>query len=437
MSAIGTKAICSTIMAISGLIAVKKISDSKEKLLSIKNSALILFLILLPITIYHVDYTYVYTITVYITMTVVYKYIFKVSYLKSVIYCGLVISMLAIFDLINAALWISFVSLKQIRSIWYISILSNIITSSLLIITVSIRKIRKKLTIIVEKLEFKKVTKFFMFFFLIIISISIVLYSVSRNFKLNSLFTTNFLIILILFLLVLILISERNNYDKLFSKYDNLFNYVRVFEDWIENEQLIRHEYKNQLAVLRCMTKEKEVKEKIDSIISNNINIDGEMIGQLKNLPSGGFKGLLYYKIAVARNSKVNIDVDVGSDVAKRLKKFNKEELEILSKLIGIYCDNAIEAAKDTRKKIVLIEIYEYNKTVHIVISNTFNKKKDISRRYEKGVSTKGEGRGNGLYFANKLISKNKWIEEKQDIIDNFYIQKISVIKSKQKKNDK
>ena len=45
------------------------------------------------------------------------------------------------------------------------------------------------------------------------------------------------------------------------------------------------------------------------------------MIGQLKNLPSGGFKGLLYYKIAVARNSKVNIDVDVGSDVAKRLKK--------------------------------------------------------------------------------------------------------------------
>ena len=351
MSAIGTKAICSTIMAISGLIAVKKISDSKEKLLSIKNSALILFLILLPITIYHVDYTYVYTITVYITMTVVYKYIFKVSYLKSVIYCGLVISMLAIFDLINAALWISFVSLKQIRSIWYISILSNIITSSLLIITVSIRKIRKKLTIIVEKLEFKKVTKFFMFFFLIIISISIVLYSVSRNFKLNSLFTTNFLIILILFLLVLILISERNNYDKLFSKYDNLFNYVRVFEDWIENEQLIRHEYKNQLAVLRCMTKEKEVKEKIDSIISNNINIDGEMIGQLKNLPSGGFKGLLYYKIAVARNSKVNIDVDVGSDVAKRLKKFNKEELEILSKLIGIYCDNAIEAAKDAQMK--------------------------------------------------------------------------------------
>lgn len=297
--------------------------------------------------------------------------------------------------------------------------------------------VRSKISHFISKIENKRATHFIIFFILIVIAICILLYVISKNFKLNGVFTTSFLILIIFYLLVIILIIEKENYDKLFSKYDNLFNYVRVFEDWIENEQLIRHEYKNQLAVLRCMTKEKEVKEKIDSIISNNINIDGEMIGQLKNLPSGGFKGLLYYKIAVARNSKVNIDVDVGSDVAKRLKKFNKEELEILSKLIGIYCDNAIEAAKDTRKKIVLIEIYEYNKTVHIVISNTFNKKKDISRRYEKGVSTKGEGRGNGLYFANKLISKNKWIEEKQDIVDNFYIQRISVIKSKQKKNDK
>ena len=30
------------------------------------------------------------------------------------------------------------------------------------------------------------------------------------------------------------------------------------------------------------------------------------------------------------------------------------------------------------------------------------------------------KGRGNGLYFAKKLLSKNKWIEEKQDFIDNI-----------------
>lgn len=49
--------------------------------------------------------------------------------------------------------------------------------------------------------------------------------------------------------------------------------------------------------------------------------------------------------------------------------------------------------------------------------------------RNKKGVSSKGEGRGNGLYFAKKLIKENPWIEETQEIIDNYYIQKITVNK--------
>ena len=82
------------------------------------------------------------------------------------------------------------------------------------------------------------------------------------------------------------------------------------------------------------------------------------MINQLKNLPSGGLKGLLYYKIAVARNNDINIEVDVSQDASPVLNALNQDELKIIFKLIGIYCDNAIEAAKDTKKKIVLIEIW-------------------------------------------------------------------------------
>lgn len=437
MSAIVTKFICSSIMSIMGVYSVKIMSSYKGKLISIKNLALLLFLIILPMGIYNVDYTYLYTIVVYASMVITYKYIFNISFSKSFICCAVIILLLSIFDLLNAAVWINFVTLEQIRTIWYISILSNIFTSTALIITVSIKNIKLKLQEFIKKIEHKKLTKFIIFFILIIVLMSVILYTISLDCKLNAVFTTNFLTILVLFLLVIILISERNNYEKLFLEYDNLLRYVQVFEDWIENEQLNRHEYKNQLAVLRCMTKEKKVKEKIDSIISNNINIDNAIISQLKYLPKGGFKGLLYYKIVVARNQKINIDVDVSSDVTKKLNKLDKDKLDIISKLLGIYCDNAIEAAKETRKKIVLIEIYEYNDVIHIVISNTYNKKKDISKRNEKGVSTKGEGRGNGLYFASKLINKNKWIEGKQDIVDNFYIQKISILNENKRQNNK
>ena len=79
------------------------------------------------------------------------------------------------------------------------------------------------------------------------------------------------------------------------------------------------------------MTKEKKVKDKIDEIISDTINIDNHMINQLKNLPSGGLKGLLYYKIAVARNNDINIEVDVSQDASPVLNALNQDELKIIS----------------------------------------------------------------------------------------------------------
>lgn len=431
--------ISSELMAITGLFIVKLISGSKKTLFNAKDIVLLSCLILLPIFIYNnIEYTYIYTLTIYTVTIITYKYILDMSFTKAAISCGLMILSIIILDFITGGILVSFMSVSTARNTWYISIILNVLYSTIMLVIFNKTKLKVLIPRLIDRVESRRQTKIVVFIILVIIALSTTLYTISINFKLNAIFTRSFLIFIIFFLLVIILFIERNSYDKLCDEYDNLFKYVKVFEDWIENEQLTRHEYKNQLAVLRCMTKEKEVKEKIDSIISGNINIDEQMISQLKYLPSGGFKGLLYYKIAVARNNRINIDVDISADVSTRLKKFNKAELEILSKLIGIYCDNAIEAAKETRKKIVVIEIYEYNKMVHVVISNTFNKKKDISRRYEKGVSTKRPGRGNGLYFANKLISKNKWIEEKQDIIDNFYIQKISVTKMVQnRKNGK
>ena len=431
--------ISSELMAITGLFIVKLISGSKKTLFNAKDIVLLSCLILLPIFIYNnIEYTYIYTLTIYTVTIITYKYILDMSFTKAAISCGLMILSIIILDFITGGILVSFMSVSTARNTWYISIILNVLYSTIMLVIFNKTKLKVLIPRLIDRVESRRQTKIVVFIILVIIALSTTLYTISINFKLNAIFTRSFLIFIIFFLLVIILFIERNSYDKPCDEYDNLFKYVKVFEDWIENEQLTRHEYKNQLAVLRCMTKEKEVKEKIDSIISGNINIDEQMISQLKYLPSGGFKGLLYYKIAVARNNRINIDVDISADVSTRLKKFNKAELEILSKLIGIYCDNAIEAAKETRKKIVVIEIYEYNKMVHVVISNTFNKKKDISRRYEKGVSTKGPGRGNGLYFANKLISKNKWIEEKQDIIDNFYIQKISVTKMVQnRKNGK
>lgn len=434
MSVLITKFICCTLLAIVGLIVVKNISGSQEKLLSVKSAVLMMCLIILPAIMYLNDYTYIYTIVIYLITIVTYKYILNISFTKSVISCGIMLVCLFLLDFVFSIFLAMFLSVNQARNTWYINLSINIVFSIILVIFFTSKKVCKWTKDFVDKITRKKQTNFIVFLLLTITAMSTLLYVIGNNYKINVVFTISFLMFLIFFLLVIILVGEKNSYEELSDEYDNLFNYVKVFEDWIEDEQLIRHEYKNQLAVLRCLTKEKKVKDKIDEITSDTINIDKHMINQLKNLPNGGLKGLLYYKIAVARNLKVNIEVDASPDAGPILKKLTKEELKIISKLIGIYCDNAIEEAKETRKKIVLIEIYEINKTVTIVISNSVRKKKVLNNRNEKGVSTKGKGRGNGLYFARKMLSRNHWIEEKQEIIDNYYIETLKITKKRKSK---
>lgn len=427
MSVTIANSISSAIMAIAVLFIVKIINKSSINLYSKKNLLLLLCLIVMPIFVHNKEYASIYTIIIYTLLIITYKYILNISFTRSVLSCGIIIILIILLEIIGSYILVPFISAEKIRNTWNISIFSNLIYLIILFLIFYKTKFGNWISEFISKIENKKHTRIIVFIILVIIAMSIILYSLTQNFKLNSIFKRNSLIFIIFFLLVIILFSERNSYEKLSSEYDNLFNYVKVFEDWIETEQFIRHEYKNQLAVLRCMTKEKKVKDKIDSIISESINIDNQIINELKDLPNGGLKGLLYYKIIVARNQKINISIDVSKGVSKVLNKLNDYEIKVLSKLIGVYCDNAIEAANETKKKIVSIEIYEYDGIARLVISNSYNKNQDITRRNEKGFSTKGTNRGNGLYFSKKLLSKNKWIEEEQKTIDNFYIVKLII----------
>lgn len=427
MSANITNTICSILMAIVGLIIVKKISGSKESFLGIKNICLMICLTILPVVIRDLNYSYIFSLIIFVITIITYKYILNISYIKSTLSCGIMHIFLVILDFISMNLLSIFVTAEVIRNAWYISIVFNLLFALILILLFYKTKIGDSISSFVNKIENKKQTRIVFFFMLIILGMSMLLFLASENLDISSIFTTNFVLFIILFLLVIILFTERNSYDKLSIEYDNLFNYVQVFEEWIENEKFIRHEYKNQLAVLRNMTSQKKVKDKIDSIVDDMINIDDNVINELGDLPNGGLKGLLYYKIAVAKSKKISIEIDIGNKVNVLFKQLDDDKSKILSKIIGVYFDNAIESAEQTKKKIISLEIYNLDSNLNIVISNSFSGTIDLTRINEKGVSTKGNDRGNGLYFVSKLLNKNDWLTTEQKVINEFYISKIII----------
>lgn len=420
---------CMFMMTIVGCYIIKKILNEKVNIFLLKNFMAICASVIMPLILYDSNYQGVYTMIIYIVNIIIYKIIFNKTISKTTILTSIVMILSFLGDLISATILRTFFSVDLVRGLWYIMAISNIIVYAFCIIMINIKRVTSFFYNITNNLSNKKFTKMIIFVVLLIFFFTIISNNIYTNAGWNTSFLLDILIISIFMVLFIIYMKERNDYNNLIVQYDELFEYVQSFEELIEKEQLNRHEYKNQLAVLRCLTKEKKVKDKIDEILDDSINIEGDVVRKLSSLPKGGIKGLMYYKAAVAQKNKIKLDVTISLNSKSLLSKLSEKQIRVICKLIGIYFDNAIEASKETRKKNVLVEVYELKDNVTFVFSNTFKKHKNFDKRNEKGVSSKGEGHGNGLYFAKKLLDKNDWLESKQEIIDNYYIQQLIIKK--------
>lgn len=412
-------------MAITGFFIINNFIGRDIKLQG-KDFLIMIISIIIPLCIFDEKYSSIYTIVTFLVNIMMYKIIFKKEMAEVVIYTGIVMILMLLSDIICGIILINFFDIEKLRGIWYFRIILNVIVATVSIIIYQVLQLKKLHKYIDNKLKNDNF-KVMIVLTLLILVFSIIMFNLYKNFKYNEYYFSNIILVIIFFIILYIFIIDKTKYTDLIKKYDNLFIYVQNFEDWIEKEQLNRHEFKNQLAVLRSVTKDTNTRKKIDEILKDNIEIEDEIIDQLKKLPKGGIKGLMYYKSAIAQKNKLNLVIDVSINSNSALNHLNKNDTQTLCKLIGIYYDNAIEAAKETRKKNILIEIYEIKNQTNIVISNTFKKAKNFNNRNEKGISSKGKGRGNGLYFAKSLLDKNKWIEENQEIIDRYYIETLHI----------
>ncbi len=422
--------LCSAILiSIVSVYTINKIISNKKKIITSKN-ILIVFILSIAITMLHqMEYTALSTIAIFLIEIIAFKSMFKITFEESIISCSIYFILLALADTLATFIFMPIFSVKEIRTNCLPMIISNITVNLILVLILKIKYITKTLVKFYISGVKKKFVTNALFFVLLIIGFCFLAYNITISRFFNKDYILNIIVIITFVVITYIFIENQNKYQKLESEYDNLFQYIQNFEGWIEKEQLNRHEYKNQLAVIRCLTREKKVKNKIDEILEDNINIEDQAVTNLKNLPKGGIKGLMYYKAAIAQKQKIHLITDVSINENGILSKLPEKDIRILCKLIGIYFDNAIEAAAESRKKNLTIEVYELKDKVNFVFSNTFKNHKNMKDRNKKGISSKGEGRGNGLYFAGKLIKENSWLEGKQEIIDNYYIQQLIIKK--------
>ena len=136
------------------------------------------------------------------------------------------------------------------------------------------------------------------------------------------------------------------------------------------------------------------------------------------NVENTIIKAVLYNKGQRAEKLGVKYTYNVKSNL-KNISLDNSELTVILSNLLN----NAIEATSMIKKKELEVFIDEDNKYYSINVKNRTEgvKLSDLSNIFKMGYSTKGEGRGYGLYNVKNIVDKYKGkiqISLDDDIVD-------------------
>lgn len=208
---------------------------------------------------------------------------------------------------------------------------------------------------------------------------------------------------------------------------ETLLEFISEYEKIIDENRINKHEMLNNLIILRSFEDKntEEYNKVLDDLIVTYDNNSDACIKNISKLPTG-LKGILYYKTNDMRNKNINLNVNISKRVSSPLEKLPLDEYVILSRIIGIVMDNALEASIKSKEKFVMIEVFEQNDNVIIIIENSYNNKVDVNDLKKKNFSTKGKSRGLGLYIANMLLKKSKHIEMTQHA-EELFITKLTI----------
>lgn len=400
-----------------------KIEDNKLKL---KDIYLYLILIMTNILFSSESYIIGQLIIKIIVFSLIIKKLFKTKILTSIA-LSVISSIIVIVAETFLIVLDNYEHMQLISDYLYITLINGFVTS-LLSYCISkiffIKDVINKFLTINEK-AIKKSEIAMIWFSLVVIFFFYYLVVLSRYYRINQF--TLILIMIISFMMFIIHVCDTNRYNRLIEKYNNVLDYACTYEEELEKDILLRHEHKNQLAVIKGLSKNQKVKNYIDEILKNNKKDKSLNINGINKLPKGGIRGLIYYKICCMKKKNIKYSLDISKNIKEGFIKVSDKNKRILSYVLGVFLDNAIEECEDNSDGNISIEIYLLNNNINIVVTNTLMDKINIKKIGKRGYSTKGKNRGNGIFLVDNLLKDNKSIKTSNKIINNYFIQEIVI----------
>lgn len=241
----------------------------------------------------------------------------------------------------------------------------------------------------------------------------------------SFLFLLLFLFSVVLMVLVILALHKVQENQLRIQQLETLESYTQDLERLHKIMRTMNHDYKNLFSTaysfidMGDLDGLKKFYDKSLNRLSEEFDVSNKEIGNLGNVYLPEIKGLLYSKalhaLALNLNLKIRIDYEI------RQVAMNTTDLV---RILGIYLDNAIEAATETDEKEVIIYFSQVDDSTTWTIANSFSGDASvISRMNEYGFSTKGENRGIGLFTVSELLKEYPNVLSGTQILNSHFVQ--------------
>lgn len=294
--------------------------------------------------------------------------------------------------------------------------------------------IRKKINCNNIKNEYlnKKTILLFSVLVLLFILPQIILYML--NYKTYPAYNIiiNSIQIIVICAILFIFFKQCAEKEKTESDLNNTKIHNRTMIGMVDGVRTIKHDYNNIIQAMNGYIATKQYDK-----LQNHINMVMEECNLINNLSTIDPKifnepaiyGIVGSKFFLAQEKDIPMELDVTTNI-----KDISFDMPLLSRILGIFLDNAIEATSKTENSFIRLEMrFDKKKCADIIrVYNTYDQKVQINLQdiYEKGFSTKKVKSGIGLWEVKKIVTKNKHSQvfatiEHGKFVQNLIIERI------------
>lgn len=368
----------------------------------------------------------------YAINVVLIKCIFKVSMFKSIIatVCPAIIIGLIISLFTNPYIRLLNISLEQLISTAFYRIVFLLLTYLFLGIIVLIIKYAKFSFNLIDDIDSK--TKFSIIANIVLGFITLIIQCIVVFFYTDilPLWITffSFISLLAYFIISIYSLTRVMKLTLTTRKLESAESYNNTLRILHDNVRGFKHDFDNIVTTIGGYIKTEDIeglKKYYLELVDDCEKVNNLYVLNPEIVNNDGIYNLLTkkYNESTSKDIKVNISflLDLGNIHMKTYE---------FARILGILLDNAIEASSECEEKIINLNFRNDNKNSRelIVIENTYNDKNiDTEKIFEKGISSKENHTGLGLWEIRKIVKKNNNVNLYTSKNDKFFSQTLEI----------